>query len=67
MTTPTLLRSGVVVGWIVLAAFAVAMGVMVVQAAHTMGFTLPQLQSPSGAAHQIGQSLVSRLGIGGGG
>ncbi len=67
MTTTTLLRSGVVLGWIVLAAFALAMGVMVVQAAHAMGFALPQLQSPAVQVHQLGQSLVSRLGSGGGG
>ena len=71
MSTTTLLRSGVVVGWIVLAAFAVAMGVMVVQAAHTIGFGLPSLQAPTSQAHALGQlighSLVSRLGIGGGG
>ena len=65
MTTPTLLRSGVVLGWIVLAGFACLLVVMVAQVAHAMGFALPSLQSPAAAGHQLGQSLASRLGGGG--
>ncbi len=66
MSTTSLLRIGTALSWIVLAAFAVAMGVMVVQAAHTMGFEPPSLQAHA-LGQLIGHSLVSRLGFGGGG
>lgn len=58
MTTTALLRAGVVLGWIVLASFALAMGI-----------TVPSLQSPVAAGHQlgeqIGRSLATRLAGGG--
>lgn len=71
MSTTSLLRVGTAFGWLVLVAFALAMGVMVVQVAHTMGINPPSLQAPTSQAHALGQlighSLVPRLGIGGGG
>ena len=68
MSTPAILRTGVVIGWVVLAGFALAMAVMVAQAAYAMGFALPHLQSPVAAGHQlgeqIGRGLASHLGGG---